>query len=169
MTDLTQRLRELAEALEGCEWELPLCSRETCVQAVEEIERMRRSGQGPLERQVGALIQQCQQLEMDREYNAELVRERDAEIERLTKLNEDKFRHLEAYCKAAAEDKAKVDRLQSLADYLAESERECRTLLHEAVEAYDDCVWGPCLSGYQEQLPRVREWVKRAREAVGGE
>jgi len=42
MSDLTQRLRELAEALEGCEWELPLCSRETCVRAADEIERFMR-------------------------------------------------------------------------------------------------------------------------------
>ena len=41
MTDLTQRLRELAEALVGCEWELPLCSRETCLRAADEIERLR--------------------------------------------------------------------------------------------------------------------------------
>jgi len=53
--------------------------------AADEIERLKRSGLSQLERQVGALIEQCQQLEKDREYNAELVRERDDEIERLTR------------------------------------------------------------------------------------
>lgn len=33
------------------------------------------------------------------------------EIERLTLLNEDKFRHLQAYCKAADEDRATMARL----------------------------------------------------------
>ena len=57
----------------------------------------KRSGQGPLERQVGALIKQCQELEEDREYNAELVRERDAEIERLTR---ERLSLLAAYVRA---------------------------------------------------------------------
>ena len=41
MSDLCERLRTLAEALEGCEWELPLTSREDCLAAADEIERLR--------------------------------------------------------------------------------------------------------------------------------
>ena len=40
MGDLVARLRELAEALEGCEWEVPLCARETCLQAAEDSTRL---------------------------------------------------------------------------------------------------------------------------------
>jgi hypothetical protein len=35
-------------------------------------------------------------------------------IDNLTKLNEDKFKHLQAYCKAASEDRARVRRLVGL-------------------------------------------------------
>lgn len=41
MSDTCERLRTLAEALEGCEWELPLTSREDCLAAADEIERLR--------------------------------------------------------------------------------------------------------------------------------
>jgi len=45
--------------------------------------------------------------------NADLRRE----VERLNRLNEDKFEHIEAYCKAASEDKAEIERLKAeLAD-----------------------------------------------------
>jgi len=69
MTDLTQRLRELAEALVGCEWELPLCSRETCLRSADEIER--------LNKRVMDLEGECGHLQADRA-------EQKAEIERLT-------------------------------------------------------------------------------------
>lgn len=40
MSDLPTRLRELAEALTCCEWEVPLCASDDCVRAADEIERL---------------------------------------------------------------------------------------------------------------------------------
>ena len=42
MSDLCERLRELAACLDAIEWEVPLCSRETCMRAANEIERLTR-------------------------------------------------------------------------------------------------------------------------------
>lgn len=41
MTDLPDRLRSLAESLEGDEWEHPLTAQQDCLRAAEEIERLR--------------------------------------------------------------------------------------------------------------------------------
>jgi len=43
-----------------------------------------------------------------------------AEIERLTKLNDDKFRHIQAYCKAADDDRVEVKRLTAERDNLVD-------------------------------------------------
>ena len=42
----------------------------------------------------------------------------EGEIDRLSKLNDDKFRTIQAYCKAASEDKAENARLQDIVDTL---------------------------------------------------
>ena len=47
-----------------------------------------------------------------------LIKAQAAEIENLTKLNEDKFRTIQAYCKAASEDKAEIERLTAIVDRL---------------------------------------------------
>ncbi len=41
MSDLPERLRALADAIQGCDWELPITAREDCLLAAEEIERLR--------------------------------------------------------------------------------------------------------------------------------
>lgn len=38
----TQRLRDLADALQGCEWEVPLGSEQLCRDAVDELESARQ-------------------------------------------------------------------------------------------------------------------------------
>ena len=38
LTDLPERLRSLAEAVKGIEWDTPLLSQETCMEAAKEIE-----------------------------------------------------------------------------------------------------------------------------------
>lgn len=40
MTDLSQRLRDLAEVLDGIEWDIPLCSKEACLEAADLIEKL---------------------------------------------------------------------------------------------------------------------------------
>ena len=40
MSDLPELLRELSDVLIGCEWDVPLCSRETCLKAAQKIERL---------------------------------------------------------------------------------------------------------------------------------
>ncbi len=44
---------------------------------------------------------------------AEYIRYLLGEVERLNLLNEDKFKTIQAYCKAASEDKAEVERLKA--------------------------------------------------------
>ena len=41
MTDLPERLRHLAESLEGDDWEHPITARDDCLRAADEIERLR--------------------------------------------------------------------------------------------------------------------------------
>ncbi len=41
MSDLPERLRSLADAIEGLDWELPVTAREDCRRAADEIERLR--------------------------------------------------------------------------------------------------------------------------------
>ena len=43
MTRLTEDLRALAEAVEACEWELPINAAVTCIAAATEIERLATS------------------------------------------------------------------------------------------------------------------------------
>ena len=64
---------------------------------------------------------------------ARLLREALKEIERLHRLNEDKHRHLQAYCKAASEDKAEIRRLQAMHDEVASVLEQLDGLAH---------VWG---------------------------
>ena len=52
----------------------------------------------------------------------QLCRLQQAEIERLRQLNEDKHRHLEAYRKAASDDKAENERLRALCEDLVGEE-----------------------------------------------
>lgn len=40
-SDLPERLRDLATALEGCEWDVPLCAAQDCERAAELIEAQR--------------------------------------------------------------------------------------------------------------------------------
>lgn len=42
MTDLPERLRNLAESLEGYLWDYPLLSKDACIEAAQEIERLRK-------------------------------------------------------------------------------------------------------------------------------
>jgi len=77
MTDLPQRLRELAACLESCEWEVPLCSRETCVRAADEIERL-QDDRDSESRWAGAYLAKllrCQKLLRDVTSNPERVTE----------------------------------------------------------------------------------------------
>lgn len=60
-------------------------------------------------------------LEYERGYRSgykQGVRDSQAKIERLQLMNDDKFRHLEAYRRAASEDKAKIERREQLSEYL---------------------------------------------------
>ena len=43
MTDLPERLRHLAESLEGDDWEHPITARDDCLRAADEIERLREA------------------------------------------------------------------------------------------------------------------------------
>lgn len=71
------------------------------------------------------------------------------EIERLTLLNEDKFRHLQAYCKAADEDRATIARLARERDaYLSlltpeipSGESESGSLWYAATGRFDPFVF----------------------------
>jgi len=56
-------------------------------------------------------------------YQDHYVHDLESEIERLRQLNEDKHRHLEAYRKAASEDKAEVERLRAERDEAREAAR----------------------------------------------
>jgi hypothetical protein len=69
----------------------------------------------------GLLCQLAESMERERALMVGLLRDaaddRDwlqVEIERLTVLNEDKFRTIQAYCKAADEDRARIRRLVEL-------------------------------------------------------
>lgn len=56
MRDLAERLRALAEAIQGLEWELPVTAHEDCLRAAQEIERLRAAiyeyGESPMEQRV---------------------------------------------------------------------------------------------------------------------
>ena len=41
MSQLPDRLRDLADAVTACEWDLPITAHEDCLRAAEEIERLR--------------------------------------------------------------------------------------------------------------------------------
>jgi len=45
MKDLPERLRALADALEALEWDVPLLSREACLEAAKVLERMEAKGE----------------------------------------------------------------------------------------------------------------------------
>jgi hypothetical protein len=46
MTDLPQRLRDLAEVLDGIEWDIPLLSKEACLEAAGIIEKLPKTADG---------------------------------------------------------------------------------------------------------------------------
>lgn len=88
----------------------------------------------------------------------------EAECKRLTLLNEDKHRHIQAYCKAADEDRAVIGRLTMEIDRIA-SERDaiCRYYVHEW--AFD--FWGALIlsPGFADPKPIWEEFDSEA-EAV---
>lgn len=57
MRGLPERLRALADAIRGLEWELPITAREDCLSSAEEIER--------LELRVSQLETECGHLQAD--------------------------------------------------------------------------------------------------------
>lgn len=46
MCELSERLRQLAEALAACEWELPIDAQETCLEAADELEYLHKIKEG---------------------------------------------------------------------------------------------------------------------------
>lgn len=165
MRDLVARLRELAEALEGCEWEVPLCAAKDCVKAADELERLTdlkrtcecsedeqclfaREGdkaRGKIERMQVQLIDQLQ-IQLAEDYLASK-----AEIERLHGEGTMAKHTLSRLELERLADAKRIDELQAeigllraanevlevtLAECMLERD-ECRRLLREAVAKLD--------------------------------
>lgn len=46
MCTLSERLRQLKEAIAACEWELPIDAQETCLEAADELEYLQKIKEG---------------------------------------------------------------------------------------------------------------------------
>lgn len=102
-------------------------------------------------------------LEYERGYRSgykQGVRDSQAKIERLQLMNDDKFRHLEAYRAAATADKAEIERLTELLDIAGEMAGH---------------ITRPIALGMPFDRDVLRHWAhcfheaKRAAKAAGGE